>query len=400
VRHIRLSISLLLGGGFKRYSLTAEVLRHNLTLKPAAVNDSERDAVLAPLNDLVRFTLQDLIYLGGETLGDGHGANLCFWNVQRQPFDTSSLELKLFKVVLCRCFTILTISNISSVPCSAYNVTRRYSNQWILLKSASSHIKMSVLRHNRRNMLPERFGNLHTSSNLRNIAMECSASEAFGGYVSYCNGNNLTFVAGGERTKRVTLPDVITHIEQLSCNRTTVTASLICGHEVIQVTHEGENFHVSAVQCAKNMSWTGLLWLQKSRRYLLCCDDGFTASERTADGTELKLSKQKISVASEIGPQNKLFTVNGKSTVEALHGVGETSDDFLILSASKRQPFLPTRHIYTYHDLLCRRCCHRNEGDNLGDSRLHGRYHNRLLDGAHYRCAYCTRPSRHRYQRQ
>jgi hypothetical protein len=95
---------------------------------------------------------------------------------------------------------------------------------------------------------------------------------------------------------------------------------------------------VSAVQCAKDMSRTGLLWLQKSRRYLMCCDDGFTASERTADGTELKLSKQKISVASEIGPQNKLFTVNGKSTVEALHGVGETTDDFLILSASKRQP--------------------------------------------------------------
>jgi hypothetical protein len=197
-------------------------------------------------------------------------------------------------------------------------------------------------------MLPERFGNLHTTSNLTNIAMECCASEAFGGYVSYCNGNNLTFVAGGERTKRVTLPDVITHIAQLSCNRTTVTASLICGHEVIQVTHEGENFHVSAVQCAKNMSWTGLLWLQKSRRYLLCCDDGFTASERTADGTELKLSKQKISVASEIGPQNKLFTVNGKSTVQALYGVGETSDDFLILSASKRSPsFLHATFILT-----------------------------------------------------
>jgi hypothetical protein len=178
--------------------------------------------------------------------------------------------------------------------------------------------------------------------------MECCACETLEYYVSYCNVNNLTVVATGERTKRVTLPNDIRHLAQLSCNRTTVTASLISGHEVIQVTCDGEHFQVSAVQCAKDMSWTGLLWLQKSCRFLLCCDDGFVASERTADGTALNLSKQKLNVVSEIGPQNKLFTGNGKSIVKALHGVGETSDDFLILSSSKQQRFLLTRHIRIY----------------------------------------------------
>jgi hypothetical protein len=72
--------------GFKRsrYSLTAEVLRHNLALKPAIVDDPKRDAVLAPLNDLVGFTLQYLVDLRGKALGNGHAELLCFWKSKRQ----------------------------------------------------------------------------------------------------------------------------------------------------------------------------------------------------------------------------------------------------------------------------------------------------------------------------
>ena len=82
--------------------------------------------------------------------------------------------------------------------------------------------------------------------------------------------------------------------------------------------------------------WTAACWLPSSHQFILCCDDGIVFTDQVHDNNNtILISKQKISVISEIGPQNKLFLANNKSTIESLKCVQINCTAVIIFSSSK-----------------------------------------------------------------
>lgn len=83
------------------------------------------------------------------------------------------------------------------------------------------------------------------------------------------------------------------------------------------------------------VNWTAACWVPTFNLCLLSNDEGFVLTEKIVPTKEVSLSKQKINVTSEIGPQNKLFHANGVSTVTMLCLVDPNIADVIIISTSK-----------------------------------------------------------------
>lgn len=110
-------------------------------------------------------------------------------------------------------------------------------------------------------------------------------------------------------------------------------------------------------------------------KLLLCSDEGFFLAHATttASTPSIEISKTKMNVLSDIGPQNKLLANNNQSPVLQLHEVGSAHPDVVILSKSKSPRCTPWFALtHKIMSSLCRsRRGDRQAGAELGRA---GRY--------------------------
>lgn len=82
--------------------------------------------------------------------------------------------------------------------------------------------------------------------------------------------------------------------------------------------------------------WNLIKSIPSFNRCIMCSSDTMYSLE-AIQNTKINLaySKAKVSVNSEIGPQNKLLLSKDKSTLISMHDVNRTSSDVLIITAGK-----------------------------------------------------------------
>jgi hypothetical protein len=88
---------------------------------------------------------------------------------------------------------------------------------------------------------------------------------------------------------------------------------------------------------SKPARYCAICHITELEKLLLCSDEGFFLAHATttASTPSIEISKTKMNVLSDIGPQNKLLANNNQSTVLQLHVVGSAHPDVVILSKSK-----------------------------------------------------------------
>lgn len=84
-------------------------------------------------------------------------------------------------------------------------------------------------------------------------------------------------------------------------------------------------------------------------RCFICEGDSLYASDPVRSTTrDVMQNKSKISINSEIGPQNRLLLSKDKSVVRSMHNVNADGTDVIIVTTSKNSQFLFYKNYYLY----------------------------------------------------
>lgn len=166
--------------------------------------------------------------------------------------------------------------------------------------------------------------------------MECLVADNGNVTVVYCHQNCLAVLTASHFVQHETFPETIGHVASFTHITGLTAVSLVVGNKLVLATLVDGTLQCSEVLSMKGIRCTGAWWSPMSSRWLLNSDDGFVATEVATDNTQIQLSKEKFTIKSEIGPQNRLFSHSGKSTIQALHGVSDVTDDLIIVSSSKQ----------------------------------------------------------------
>lgn len=169
--------------------------------------------------------------------------------------------------------------------------------------------------------------------------MECFSDTCGILCAAYTYNNYLTFIAADGSVHFELLEGAVQHCALSDANHGERLFAVTTGPS-IKFSKLGKALEIINVGefTSKVMRWTGVCWMQKNARFLLCSDDGFVATEAITGTIEAspKILAKGFGIVSEIGPQNRIFTAANKlSTVESLLAISANSNDVIILSASK-----------------------------------------------------------------